>query len=101
MHVFPYSERAGTKASKMQQVDKAIRVERANRLIQLSQQMKNTFLSSQMGAVHEVFIEESEGDYNVGYTDNFIKVYSTAPIGSCQKHMLTEIYGEGVKGEIL
>ncbi|MBO5222907.1 MAG: tRNA (N(6)-L-threonylcarbamoyladenosine(37)-C(2))-methylthiotransferase MtaB [Clostridia bacterium] len=99
MHVFPYSERAGTKASKMQQVDKAIRVERANRLIQLSENMKNDFLSSQTGAIHEVFIEEKEGDYNVGYTDNFIKVYSLAPIGSCLKHKLTEIYGEGVKGE--
>jgi len=101
MHVFPYSEREGTKASKMQQVDKAVRVERANRLIVLSEKMKTTFLSSQVGAVHEVFIEEKEGDYNVGYTDNFIKVYSTAPIGSCLKHTITEIYGEGVKGEIL
>ncbi len=101
MHVFPYSERAGTRASKMQQIDKAVRVTRANRLIELSEKMKNTFLSSQIGAKHEVFIEEKEGEYNVGYTDNFIKVYSTAPIGSCLNHVLTEIYGEGVKGEIL
>ena len=101
MHVFPYSEREGTRASKMKQVDKSIRVERADRLIKLSEQMKNTFLSGQIGDIHEVFIEEKEGEYNVGYTDNFIKVYSLAPIGSCVKHVLTEIYGEGVKGEIV
>lgn len=101
MHVFPYSKREGTKASKMQQIDKSVKVERANRLIQLSEQMKNAFLTSQLGATHEVFIEENEGDYNVGYTDNFIKVYSLAPVGSCQMHTLTEIYSEGVKGEIL
>ncbi len=101
MHVFPYSERVGTKASKMQQIDKTVRVERANRLISLSEQMKKSFLDTQLNAIHEVFIEEKEGDYNVGYTDNFIKVYSTAPIGSCLKHVLTEIYSEGVKGEIL
>lgn len=101
MHVFPYSEREGTKASKMEQVDKSVRVKRANELIALSEKMKEEFLSSQIGTEHEVFIEESENDYNVGYTDNFIKVYSHAPVGSFAKHKLTEIYGEGVKGEIL
>lgn len=101
MHVFPYSERKGTNASKMQQIDKSVRVERASRLIALSEKMKSEFLTQQRGKIHNVFIEESEGEYNVGYTDNFIKVYSTAPIGSYERHRLTEIYGDGVKGEIV
>ena len=101
MHVFPYSEREGTKASKMAQVPKSERVRRANELITLSEKMKTEFLQTQLQSEHEVFIEEKEGEYNVGYTDNFIKVYSTAPIGSLKKHKLTEIYGEGVKGEII
>ena len=101
MHVFPYSERQGTKASKMEQVEKSVRVRRANELIALSEKMKKEFLLSQIGTEHEVFIEEKENDYNVGYTDNFIKVYSHAPVGSLLKHKLTSIYGEGVKGETL
>jgi threonylcarbamoyladenosine tRNA methylthiotransferase MtaB len=101
MHVFPYSEREGTRASKMEQVAKSERVRRANELILLSERMKNEFLQTQIGSEHEVFIEEKEGEYSVGYTDNFIKVYSTAPVGSFEKHKLTEIYGEGVKGEII
>lgn len=100
MHVFPYSEREGTVACKLPQVEKNVRSARANELILLSKQMKEEFLTEQINKSYDVFIEEKEGDYNVGFTDNFIKVYSSAPIGSYLKHTITSLFRDGVKGEI-
>lgn len=98
MHVFPYSEREGTRASKMIQVPKQLRVERADKLIKLSNEMNLEFLKSQKGKIYTVFIEESAGEYNVGYTDNFIKVYTKAKIGSFDRHEINEPYLDGVIG---
>ena len=98
MHVFPYSEREGTKASKMQQVPKQIRVARAEKLIKLSEEMNLEFLKAQKGKVYDVFVEECAGEYNVGYTDNFIKVFTKAEVGSFEKHEINEPYLDGVIG---
>ncbi len=101
MHVFPYSERKGTKAANQIQVAKSIRMDRAARLIALGDEMKKEFLRSQEGRDLEVFVEEKDGDRNVGYTDNFVKVYTTAPIGSFLTHRIKGLYGDGVEGEVL
>lgn len=98
MHVFPYSEREGTKASKMQQLPKQIRVSRANKLIELSNVMHLEFLNEQKGKVYRVLVEENAGEYNVGYTDNFIKVYTKAQVGSFENHIINQLYLDGVLG---
>lgn len=98
MHVFPYSEREGTRASKMEQLPKQIRVNRANTLIDLSAKMRLEFLKSQQGKIYRVFVEESAGEYNVGYTDNFIKVYTKANIGTFENHKINNPYLDGVLG---
>ena len=65
------------------------------------QELHRKFLSSQFGKTGEVFVEDSEGDFNVGYTSNYIKVYTKAPAGSFRKHILKELYKNGVKGDLL
>lgn len=98
MHVFPYSERAGTKALNLKPVDKSIRLRRASEISQLKDSLKTSFLASQVGKEQEVIIEEKEGDYFVGHTSNFIKVYT---LNEGSKVLLTEIFSDGVKGEVL
>jgi threonylcarbamoyladenosine tRNA methylthiotransferase MtaB len=101
MHVFPYSEREGTVAAKYDQIPVSIRKERARRLIDLGEELRADFLKGQKGKRHEVFIEENAGELNVGYTDNFIKVYCAAPVSSMAKITVGELYADGVKGELV
>ncbi len=101
MHVFPYSERKGTAAAKLTQVPVPVRKERARKLIELGKTLRSEFLAGQKGKTHEVFIEESAGEYNVGYTDNYIKVYCAAEKGSLVKITVADEFADGVKGEIL
>ncbi len=99
VHVFPYSERAGTKAANLPQVDKSVRVRRAAEISAVRDKHKLEFLKKNIGTVREVYLEESVGELSVGYTDNYIKVYSDANVKTCVPLELKEIYKEGLKGE--
>jgi threonylcarbamoyladenosine tRNA methylthiotransferase MtaB len=78
LHVFPYSQRTGTPAARMDdQVDDQVKNERVHRLIELSNQLAKEYASTFDGEVLEVIPEEISKDrpnYLVGYTDNYLKV---------------------------
>jgi len=70
LHVFPYSERSGTKASEMPQLPKSIRKERAQILINKGKQNMLNFFDANIGQTHKILVEQN----NLGYTENFIQV---------------------------
>ncbi|HLQ70943.1 MAG TPA: tRNA (N(6)-L-threonylcarbamoyladenosine(37)-C(2))-methylthiotransferase MtaB [Bacillota bacterium] len=78
LHVFPYSQRTGTPAARMDnQVENDIKNERVARMIDLSDQLAKEYASQYEGEILEVIPEEvhSERDQSlVGYTDNYMKV---------------------------
>jgi len=74
-HVFPYSEREGTRAAKMEQIPKAERSRRAKEIAELCERTRNEFLQAQIEKKHFVLTEQTEGDYVTGYTQNYVKVY--------------------------
>jgi threonylcarbamoyladenosine tRNA methylthiotransferase MtaB len=62
VHVFPYSERRGTKAASMPgQIPKAVRQQRALEAIAIAAEMEKRFLLNQVGKCAEVLFESSEG----------------------------------------
>jgi len=78
LHVFPYSQRTGTPAARMDnQVENDIKNDRVARMIDLSDQLAKEYASQYEGEILEVIPEEvhSERDQSlVGYTDNYMKV---------------------------
>lgn len=75
MHVFKYSQRKGTVAEKMKnQVSAEIKDKRSKRLIQLSDKNESEYLKEYIGKVVKVLIEEKDGDYIKGHTENYIMV---------------------------
>ena len=58
LHVFPYSERDGTPAARMPQVEKSIRKERGARLREAGQKQLNQFLESRVGKIARILIEK-------------------------------------------
>ncbi|MCO4327968.1 tRNA (N(6)-L-threonylcarbamoyladenosine(37)-C(2))-methylthiotransferase MtaB [Staphylococcus hyicus] len=77
LHVFPYSQRIGTPAARMDnQIDENVKNERVHQLIQLSDQLAKTYASRFENDVLEVIPEEkgSKEGILVGYADNYMKV---------------------------
>lgn len=75
LHVFPYSIRNGTAAASMPQVDDEIKKIRVHKLLKLSDELELEYYSKFLGEELDVLTEEYEGEYTVGFTSNYIKVY--------------------------
>lgn len=78
-HVFPYSVRKGTRAENMPQLTKAIKEERASRLIDITEEIRKEKLNSYIGKDVSVLFEILKDGYAEGYTENYtpVRVYTT------------------------
>lgn len=75
LHVFPYSKREGTKAASMpNQVDGNIKKERVKELIELSEELKNTYYNKYINTTDYVLTETIDNDYIIGHLSNYGKV---------------------------
>lgn len=80
MHVFPYSQRTGTPAAKMEdQVDEEVKHARVHQLIELSEQMQLEYAKGFEGQELLVIPERDDkgvaGDgYSMGFSDNYLQV---------------------------
>ena len=70
LHVFPYSERQGTPASRMPAVPVPVRRERAERLRQAASPIAARFHQAQLGRIVRVVVERGGG----GHSEQFARV---------------------------
>lgn len=73
LHIFQYSKRDGTVASKLKDLSSQLKKQRAKRLEELDERLRKTFIAQNKGG--KVLVEEKEGDFYVGYSENYIKCY--------------------------
>lgn len=77
LHIFPYSNREGTVASKLyKDLPKCIKQKRFEELDKLNTQLKLDFIKK--NKTGSVLIEEQIDGYYVGYTKNYIRCYIPA-----------------------
>lgn len=75
LHVFPYSERRGTKASTMKnKIPGNIKKDRARRLIKVSEELEREYMKKFINKGLTVLIEEYKDGFSFGHTSNFIHV---------------------------
>ena len=80
LHVFPYSERDGTPAARMPQVDPAVRRDRAARLRALGQRQVEALHRSLAGRLAQVLVERIGRDGRaLGHTEQFASVVLDGP----------------------
>ncbi|MAF67801.1 MAG: tRNA (N(6)-L-threonylcarbamoyladenosine(37)-C(2))-methylthiotransferase MtaB [Micavibrio sp.] len=79
-HIFPYSEREGTPAARMPQVDHQVRKERAAILRETAERQHEKYLKKYMNKSFQIIVEKE----NFGHTENFIPVHFNghAPVGA-------------------
>ena len=85
LHVFPYSSRPGTPASRMKnQISKKDKKTRSARLLALSASLERAFADRLCGTVQKVLWEQvsgatPDGFILTGYTDNYMRVRTIHP----------------------
>ena len=105
MHVFKYSPRKGTKASKMQgQVDGKTKEERSQQLIQLSDKNEKDYNRTYIGKEVEVLFEEEKNGYYQGHTQNYILVLCKTEIdleNKVAKVRCIDVCSNSIMGEVI
>ena len=102
MHIFPYSVREGTVASRLKgDVDKQVVKQREQKLIELNKKFKEEFYNNNKNTIHKVLIEEVVDErFSLGYTDNYIysKIDEPLKIGEIYNIELVDTYNNGMIG---
>lgn len=74
IHVFPYSKRNGTVASRMKEVDSKAKTERVHKLLELSDILEKEYNKRFDGKTVNVLIEEIKDGVSIGHTSNYLRV---------------------------
>lgn len=99
VHAFCYSPREGTLSYKLKDLSSAVKQERLNKILELKEHLKSSFISKNLNVVHEVIIEEFDGEHSIGYTANYIKVYINDKLETKKYNVrLVEAYSQGALG---
>lgn len=110
LHVFSYSSRPGTAAANMPgHLPKAVKKERARRMIALGQELSLKFHQSYETQTRPVLWENAIGADNgglrwAGYTDNYIRVLAHGPANLFNRITLTQLVNaqpDSVSGRLL
>ena len=98
LHVFTYSERANTTAPRMEQIiPMEIRRKRSKQLRILSLKLKLKFYNDNVGYIGNVLFETHEGNFLIGFTENYIKVkvpFKKGILNTIQKVKIEKISSE-------
>ncbi len=82
-HVFPYSKRPNTKAALiMDEIDSSIKKERVRRLIKISDEKKNGYMTKHLDKVLNVIVEKKDlkSSYYKAISDNYLRLIIESPI---------------------
>ena len=105
IHIFPYSERKGTVATRLQgTVDKCEQKKREHILQQINLDCKEKFYNQNKNTIHKVLIEEVVDEkFSLGYTGNYIYTYIDAKCkpGEIVEVRLTDLYNNGMKAILI
>ncbi|MDE6651752.1 MAG: tRNA (N(6)-L-threonylcarbamoyladenosine(37)-C(2))-methylthiotransferase MtaB [Paramuribaculum sp.] len=106
LHVFPYSERPGTKALEITPVvSQQTKHERVREMLDVSESKLAEFAAAYKGKVRKVLVEHSsKNGFMWGFTDNYLKVKLPADSRLANKIVyvrIGEYSGEEVTGELM
>ena len=102
VHCFPYSKREGTVGAKLKELPSSVKDGRMDEILALKKELKESFIKDNLGGKFWVIPEDCQGNFTVGYTENYIKVYLSGKVGKDKvKVVLKEPFEDGVLADIL
>lgn len=104
VHVFPYSVRTGTRAEKLPQLEKHVKEKRAKIMTEVTEEIRQSFLKSQIGKTVDVLVETAnKSGLCEGYTKNYTPVLVNCTEDVCSKIIkvkITSVDGDYCIGEV-
>jgi len=103
VHVFPYSERKGTKSERLpNKIATNIKKDYVKRLIELSKELEIEYASKFIGKELEILVEQTKDEFSYGHTSNYlnVKVKGNLPHNELINVKITSIDYPNVIGEI-
>jgi threonylcarbamoyladenosine tRNA methylthiotransferase MtaB len=103
VHVFPYSERKGTKSERLpNKIPTNIKKDYVKRLIELSKELEIEYASKFIGKELEILVEQTKDGFSYGHTSNYlnVKVKWNLPHNELIKVKITSVDYPNVIGEI-
>lgn len=103
IHVFPYSERKGTKAMELpDHIEPSVKKERARRLLLVSKELECSYYASFVGSEVTVLVEEEKDGKSYGHTDNYlhVEISSVLPHNTFVKVKIQSVFYPYCIGEV-
>ncbi len=99
IHIFPYSKREGTVAYKFGEIDGKVVSDRVKRLESTREKLRKNYREKFIGQQSRVLIEEKDGEFFVGYSERYLKIYTKneCKIGEIINLTPQELYNDGLK----
>lgn len=99
IHIFPYSKREGTVAYKLGEIDGKVVTDRVKRLEDTREKLRKNYREKFIGQQCRVLIEEKVGEFFVGYSERYLKIYTKkeCEIGEIMVLTPQELYNDGLK----
>lgn len=92
LHVFPYSDRNGTKASRMQgKIDGNIKKNRVKKLLELSKNLEIDYMNKHIGKEVTFIPEVYDNGYLIGHTSNYLLIKAKGNKECLGKEVLVKI----------
>ncbi|MDE7208698.1 MAG: tRNA (N(6)-L-threonylcarbamoyladenosine(37)-C(2))-methylthiotransferase MtaB [Clostridia bacterium] len=96
MHVFGYSPRAGTVASRYKLLPSDIVKDRVNRAIKVAERKRQEYVESFVGKTLQLLTEDMEQGYMCGYSTQYIKCYIEGGDSDCLYDVKVEKAQDGI-----
>ena len=75
LHVFPYSEREGTKSMEIpNHIRGDIKKQRARKMLEVSKELEINYMNKYLNKEVEILVEEYKDGYSYGHTGNYLYV---------------------------
>lgn len=100
IHIFPFSQRRGTKAACLQPIPREIIKERVRQAHILKKDLRIKYLNANIGVIQSVLFEEKTNGMSKGYSDRYIKIYANSD-EELASILPSQIFKDGLKGEII
>lgn len=103
VHVFPYSEREGTPAARMEQLPMSVRAQRADTARALAARLSEKFLRGFVGKTVPVLLERSHAEFQPAHSKWHFAVHlppESGAQGSIRTALLTDVRGGALIGSL-
>lgn len=106
IHCFSYSRRTGTNAAKLAELPAEVKSRRLHEMLAVAAQLRADYEKQFIGRTLELVPEERKGEYTVGYSQNYIRLYVSGEIAKKARVVAAQPFEDGLlavqeaKGEI-